>query len=100
MAWAHQDYDQTLTLREQRKDYGRRMKEKLLEADEQIQKAKELAETWAADLEVALTELKAAQDELDRLRESSSKYRDDSVMEILRLTALAEGAERKLAEVP
>ena len=76
------------------------MKEKLLGVEEKRQKAEELAETQAAKLEVARAELKATQDELDRLRESSSKYRDDSVMEILRLTARAEGEERKLAEVP
>ena len=63
--------------------------------EEQWKKAEELVETRAAELEGA-----RAQDELDRLRESSSKYRDGSVMEISRLTARAEDAERKLAEVP
>ena len=99
MAWAHQDCDQTLTFREQQKDYGRRMKEKLWEVEEQKQQAEEMAETRATELEVARAELKAAQEELDRLKESSSRYRDDSVMEISRLTALAENVERKLAEV-
>ena len=51
-------------------------------------------------MEVARAELKAAQDELDGLKESSSKYREDTVMEISQLTARAEGAERKLAAVP
>ena len=62
MAWAHQDCDRTLTLGEQRKDYSHRMKEKLRGVEEQRQKAKELAETRAAELEVARAELKAAQD--------------------------------------
>ena len=60
MAWAHQDCDRTLTLGEQRKDYSRYMKEKLRGVEEQIQKVEELAETRAAELEVARTELKAA----------------------------------------
>ena len=60
MAWAHQDCDQTLKLREQRKDFGRRMKEKLRAEEELRQKAKELAATRAAELEVARAELKAA----------------------------------------
>ena len=59
-----------------------------------------MAETRAAELEVVLAELKATQDELDGIKESSSKYREDTVMEISRLTAQAEGVERKLAEVP
>ena len=100
MAWAHQDCDQTLKLREQRKDFGRRMKEKLRAEEELRQKAKELAATRAAELEVARAELKAAQDELDGLKESSSKYREDTVIEISRLTAQTEGAKKKLAEVP
>ena len=57
-------------------------------------------ETRAAKLEVARAELKAAQDELDRLKESSSKCREDIVIEISRLTARVEGTEKKLAEVP
>ena len=100
MAWAHQDYDWILKLREQWKDFGCRIKEKLQEEGELRQKAKDLAETRAAEMEVARAELKAAQDELDGLKESSSKYREDAVMDISRLTAQAEDAERKLAEVP
>ena len=53
-----------------------------------------------AELEVARAKLKAIQDELDGLKESSSKYREDAVMEISWLTDRAEDAERKLAEVP
>ena len=49
---------------------------------------------------MACAELKAAQDELDGLKASLSRYREDAVMEISQLTARAEGAERKLAEVP
>ena len=100
MAWAHQDCDRTLTLGEQRKDYDSRMKEKLREAEEQRQKAEELAETRAAELEVGHAELKATHDELDRPRESSFKYRDDSVMEISRLTAQAEDVDRRLVKSP
>ena len=57
-------------------------------------------ETRAAELEVSCVEIKAAQEELDGLKESSSKYREDTVMEISRLTTRAEGVERKLDEVP
>ena len=48
MAWAHQDCDRTLTLGEQRNDYGCRMKEKLREVEEQKQQADNMAETQAA----------------------------------------------------
>ena len=52
------------------------------------------------ELEVAHAELKAAQDELDGLKKSSSKYSEDALMEISRLTARVEDAKKKLAEVP
>ena len=74
MAWAHQDCDRTLKLGEQRKDFGHRIKEKLRGEEELRQKAEELVETRATELEVAHAELKATQDELDGLKESSSKY--------------------------
>ena len=45
MAWAYQDYDWILKLGEQRKDFGRSMKEKLQEEGELRQKAEELATT-------------------------------------------------------
>ena len=45
IAWAHHDCDQILKLREQWKDFGRRMKEKLQEEGELRQKAEELVET-------------------------------------------------------
>ena len=61
MAWAHQDCDRTLTLGEQRKDYGRHMNEKLREVEEQRQQVEEMAETRAVELEFAHAELKAAQ---------------------------------------
>ena len=76
------------------------MKEKLSEEGELRQKAEEVAETQAAKLEVARAKLKTTQDQLDGLKESSSKYREDAVMEISRLTTRAEDTERKLAEVP
>ena len=47
-----------------------------------------MAETWAAELEVTRAELKAAQDELDGLKESSSKYRKDTVIEISKVNRL------------
>ena len=100
MAWAHQDCNETLRLGEQRKDFGRRMKEKLQEEGELRQKAEELAQTRAAKLEVACAELKATQDKLDGLKESSSKFWEDTVMKISQLTARAEDAERKLAKFP
>ena len=41
-----------------------------------------MAETLEVELEVARSKLKAAQEELDGLKESSSKYRKDAVIEI------------------
>ena len=45
MAWAHQDCDQTLRLREQQKDFDFCMKEKLQEEKELRQKAEDTVET-------------------------------------------------------
>ena len=43
---------------------------------------------------------KAAQTELAKLKKSSSKYREDVVMEISQLHARVDDAEKRLAEVP
>ena len=74
MAWAHQDCDRTLRLREQRKDFSRRMKEKLRDEEELRRKVEDTVETRGAELEEARAELKATQPELAELKESSSKY--------------------------
>ena len=100
MAWVHQDCDQTLKLGEKQKDFGRHMKEKLQEEKELRQKDEDTTETRGVELEIAHVELKTAQVKLVALMESSSKYREDVMMEISQLTAQAECAERKLAEVP
>ena len=57
-------------------------------------------ETQKAELEGARAELRAVQAELAELKEASSKYREDALMEISQLQAWAEDAERKLAGVP
>ena len=100
MAWALQDCDPTLRLREQRKDLSRRMKEKLQAKKELRQKAEDTVETRGAELEGARVKLKTAQAKLAELKESSSKYREDVVMEISQLHTQADDAERRLAEVP
>ena len=53
-----------------------------------------------AELEEACAELKVAQVELAELKESSSKYQEDAMMEISRLHARVDDAERRLVEVP
>ena len=98
MALAHQDCDRTLRLGEQRKDFNRNMKKKLQEEKELRQKARDA--TRGAELEAAHAELKTAQVELAKLKESSYKYREDAVMEISRWQARVDDAERRLAEVP
>ena len=60
----------------------------------------EWAETQGAKLEGARTELRSVQAEVAELKEASSKYREDALMEISQLQARAEDAERKLARVP
>ena len=100
MAWALQDYDRTLKNREKRKDFGHALKENLKEEEEGRKKAKEQLKTWGAELEGARAELKAVQAELAQLKETFSKCREDALMEILRLQARVDDAERKLAEVP
>ena len=76
------------------------MKKKLQEEKELRQKAEDVAETRGAELERARAELKTTQVELAELKESSSKYRVDAVMEISRLHARVDYVERRLAEVP
>ena len=51
-------------------------------------------------MEGARAELKIVQAELAELKETSSKYWEDALMEISRLQARADDAERKLAGVP
>ena len=100
MAWVLQDCDQILKLGETRKDFGCVMKEKL-QAEEQLrEKVEEQLETQRAELEGAHAELKTIQAELAKLKETSSKYREDTLMEISRLQAQADDTERKLAGVP
>ena len=66
------------------------MKEKLHEKKELRQKAEDAAETRGTELEGARAELKIAQAEFAELKMSSSKYREDAVMEIFRLHARAD----------
>ena len=63
------------------------MKEKLRAEERLRKKAEEQLETHGAELERARTELRAAQAELAELKESSSKSREDALMEISRLQA-------------
>ena len=100
MALALQDCDRILKLGESRKDFGRVVKEKL-QAEEQLrEKVEEQLETQGAELKEARAELKTVQAELAELKETSSKYREDALMEISWLQARADDAERKLAGVP
>ena len=76
------------------------MKENLKGEEELRKKAKEQLETQGAELERARAELRAAQAELAQLKETSSKCREDALMEISRLQARVDDIERKLARVP
>ena len=100
MAWALQDCDRTLRLEEKRKNFDRALKENLKVEEELRKKAEEQLETQGAELEGACAKLKAAQAELAQLKETSSKCREDALMEISRLQALVDDAKRKLAGVP
>ena len=100
MAWALQDCDQTLKLRDSQNDFNRAMKEKL-RAEEQLGKdAEQRTETQGAELEGARDELKSVQAELAELREASSKYWEDALVEISKLQARAEDTKKMLAGVP
>ena len=57
-------------------------------------------ETQGAEQERARAELRAIQAKLAELKEASSKYQEDALMEISQLQAWVEDAERKLAGVP
>ena len=58
-------------------------------------KAKEQLETQGAELDEARAELMTAQTEMARLKATFSKYQKDALMEVSRLQARAEDAERK-----
>ena len=100
MACTLQDCDLILKLRETRKDFSRIMKEKLQVEEQLREKAEEQLETQGAELEGARTKLKTVQAELAELKETSSKYQEDALMEISRLQARADDAKRSLARVP
>ena len=51
-------------------------------------------------MEGARAELRVVQAELAELKETSSKYREDALMEISRLQTQADDTKRKLVEVP
>ena len=58
-------------------------------------KAEEQLETQGAELDEARAELMTAQTEMARLKAAFSKYQKDALMEVSRLQARAEDAERK-----
>ena len=97
MAWAYQDCDRSLRLGEQLNDFSRHIKEKLQEEKELRQKAEDAAETRGAELEEARAKLKTAQAEFAEVKESSSKYRENAMMEISRLHIQVDDADRRLA---
>ena len=57
-------------------------------------------ETQGAELEGARAELRSVHTELAELKEASSKYQEEALMEISQLQAQAEDTKRKLAGVP
>ena len=58
------------------------MKEKLRAEKQLMKEAEEWAEAHGAELEGARAELRFVQAELAELKEASSKYREDALMEI------------------
>ena len=100
MAWALQDCDWILKLGESLKDFSHVMKKKLQVEKQLREKVEEQLETQEAMLEGARAELKTVQAELAELKETSSKYWEDALMEISQLQARADDIERKLAGVP
>ena len=62
-------------------------------------KAEEQLETKGVELEGARAELTTAQTEVAQLKVAFSKYQEDALMEVSRLQARAEVAERKVAGV-
>ena len=58
------------------------MKEKLQENEQLRKEVEERAETQGAELEGACAELRSVQAKLAKLKEASSKYREDTLMEI------------------
>ena len=85
MAWALQHCDRTLKLGESQKEFSRAMKEKLRVEEQFKKEAEERAETQEAKLEGALVELRSVQGELAGLKEASSRYQEDALMEISQL---------------
>ena len=74
--------------------------ERETQTDEQLrEKAEEHLEAQGAELEGARAELKTVQAELAELKETSSKNREDALMEISWLQARADDAEKKLTGV-
>ena len=100
MAWTLEDCDKPLRIGKKREHYGSVMKENLQVKEQRRKKAEEQLETQGAELEGAHAELKAAQAKLAQLKVTSSKHRENALMEVSRLQARVEDAERKLVGVP
>ena len=62
-------------------------------------KVEEQLETKGAELEGAHAELTTSKTELAQLKVAFSKYQEDALIEVFRLQARAEDAERKLVGV-
>ena len=76
------------------------MKENFQAEEERRKEAKRKLETQGAELEGARAELNAAQVELAKLKETSSKCREDALIEISQFQAQVDNADRKLVGVP
>ena len=100
MAWALEDCDWILKPGERQKDFCCVMKKNFQAEEERRKEAERKLETQGVELEGAHAELKAAQAELAQLKETSSRFQEDTLMEISRLQARVDDAERKLAGVP
>ena len=98
MTWAHEDYHRPLKVTERRTEHAHHLKEKLLEEEGKRKKVEDQLETQGAELERARAELAAAQVEVARFKAGFSKYQEDTLMEVSRLQAWVEDAERKMVE--
>ena len=98
MTWVHEDCDRPLRVRERQIEHARLLKERLQEEEKMGKKAEKQLETQGAELEGAHVELAAAQTEVTGLKAAFSKYREDALIEVSRLQAQAENAERKVVK--
>ena len=87
MIWVHEYCDRPLKVTEKQVEYAQHLRERVLEQEKKGEKVEGQLETQRVKLEGVRAELATTRTEVAYLTAKSSKYREDTLMEISRLQA-------------